>query len=98
MTTEAFLNVSQFEVLEDTSFTVVSTDPQLSLDLIEVKSLGGGMREGGAFSLLFQGPKDVMAPQATYRLSHSALGSEIDLFLVPVNEVDAGFQYEAIFT
>ena len=71
--------------------------PALEATLVEIKPLGAGVREGGAFSLLFQGPGAPGLAQATYRLTHSAIGTQ-DLFLVPVARTDAGYQYEAVFT
>jgi hypothetical protein len=49
-----------------------------------------------AFSLLFSGPAPLL-PQQTYTLSHPQLG-ELEIFLVPIQEVDRGFVYQAIFT
>jgi hypothetical protein len=47
------------------------------------------------FSLFFNSPGP-LTPQGMYRLGHPRLG-EIDLFLVPVLRLRAGFVYEAVF-
>lgn len=91
------MTAEKFSELEGDSFTVTSVDPQVEMKLVEIKPLGSGERKGGAFSLLWQGPQAPMLPQATYQVSHSALGTH-DLFLVPVAEKEIGYQYEAIFT
>ena len=86
-----------FDELSDKAFAVIAPELEVRLELIEVKPLGSGMRDGGAFALLWQGPGAPALSQATYRLSHAALG-ELDLFLVPVAQFEDGFRYEAIFT
>ena len=47
------------------------------------------------FSAYFRGEKFIL-PQATYRLSHDALG-EIFLFLVPIEQTADAVKYEAVF-
>lgn len=78
-------------------FSVKLADTEVPIELIEVKELGSGQREGGAFSLLWQGPVAPVLAQATYQVSHEELGTH-DFFLVPVAQIEAGLQYEAIFT
>jgi hypothetical protein len=50
------------------------------------------------FSLVFQGPRDVVLPQRIYLLEHDTLG-RFELFLVPIGpDADgAGMHYEAVF-
>ncbi len=48
------------------------------------------------FSLLFRGPLDHRLNQGMHRLEHPILGA-FDLFLVPVAQTEAGFEYEAFF-
>lgn len=91
------MTADDFDDLEEKTFEVVSTDPRIRLELIEVKKLGQGERDGGSFSLLWQGPQDPFLEQATYRVSQSGIGDH-DIFLVPVSETANGYQYEAIFT
>lgn len=49
------------------------------------------------FSLFFAGPKSFLLQQATYHLTHESLAS-FDIFLVPVGQDAATYQYEAVFT
>lgn len=91
------MTAEDFSRLLGQAFIIASTDPEVPMSLIEVKKLGAGERKGGAFSLLWQGPSDPALGQATYRVSHDDLGAH-EIFLVPVAQKDAGFQYEAIFT
>jgi hypothetical protein len=65
----------------------------LVLTLEEVRLHPGGHdQRAEPFTLLFSGPVDRMAPQATLRLAHDHLGP-LDIFLVPV---ETG-RYEAVF-
>jgi len=91
------MTADDFSKMDGLVFTITSTDPEVELELIEVKKLGSGERKGGAFSLLWQGPSEPALSQATYCLSQAAIGSH-DVFLVPVARNEAGYQYEAIFT
>ena len=49
------------------------------------------------FHLLFKGPLQVCLSQQTYELQHDTLGSLL-IFLVPVDQDQEGFYYEAVFT
>ena len=49
------------------------------------------------FSLFFAGPQSFLLRQATYHLSHETL-DPIDIFLVPIGQDAATYQYEAVFT
>lgn len=91
------MTADDFSALSDRTFAVTSAEPELSIELIEVKKLGAGERVGGAFSLLWQGPKEPYLAQQTFQVSHPEIG-EHAIFLVPVAEKTIGFQYEAIFT
>lgn len=86
-----------FSKLEGQEFALTSLDPALNLKVLEVRKLGSGEREGGAFSILWQGPSEPALPQATYSLSHPEIG-EHAYFLVPVTATEVGVQYEAVFT
>lgn len=91
------MSAADFAALENEVFSVAAGGRDLPLTLVEVTGLGSGMREKGAFSLLWQGPADPALPQATYRMSQAAIGEQ-DIFLVPVARTGKGFQYEAVFT
>ena len=45
----------------------------------------------------WKGPLDRPLEQRIYELEHAELGT-LPIFLVPVNQVDDGFVYEAVFT
>jgi uncharacterized protein DUF6916 len=51
-----------------------------------------------SFSLLFQGPPQPYLQQATYPLTHDALGGPHHIFIVPTSRQGEGFLYEAVFT
>ena len=48
------------------------------------------------FSAVFDGPADVLLPQALYQLSHAGMG-DFDIFLVPFSGGQRGYRYEAVF-
>jgi hypothetical protein len=77
-----------------TQFSIdVEGDEPLVLTLHEVRAHQRGHElRAEPFTLVFNGPSDRLAPQATLTLHHHSLG-ELTLFLVPV---DVG-QYEAVF-
>lgn len=87
----------QFDEFQDQEFVIISVSEPITLKLIEVKKLGSGEREGGAFSLLWQGPATPILSQEIHRISHPIIGEQ-EIFLVPVAEKDVGLQYEAVFT
>ncbi|WP_417714197.1 DUF6916 family protein [Pseudophaeobacter arcticus] len=91
------VTAEQFSELQEQEFVVTSTEAPVTLKLIEVTKLGAGERDGGAFSLLWQGPLSPILTQEIHRLSHPKTGDQ-DVFLVPVAQKEAGFQYEAVFT
>ncbi len=79
-----------------TQFQVLVNLPEpLFLTLTQIKELAKTERQE-IFSYFFQGPVNIMLPQATYRLKHSQFG-EIELFLVPVAKNTDGFEYECAF-
>jgi hypothetical protein len=91
------VTAEQFAKFQDQEFVIISAEPPVTLKLIEVTKLGTGEREGGAFSLLWQGPQTPALTQEIHKLSHPETGDQ-DVFLVPVAQKEAGFQYEAVFT
>ena len=48
------------------------------------------------FSLVFLGPADQVLPQATYVVTHPAVGEQ-EIFLVPIGRGGEGVRYEAAF-
>lgn len=97
MTDLKTLTLHDFEKLLDQVFEVRSVPADIQLSLVEVKLMGSGERQGGAFSTLWQGPQEPLLEQSTYRLYRPDFGEQ-DVFLVPVAQKEAGIQYEAVFT
>lgn len=91
------LRLTDFDARIKAPFTLQGPPQPLELRLEEARPLGHGVREGGAFSLLFLGPARPILPQATYRLEHAEMGA-MDIFLVPVGPQAGGMGYEAVFT
>ena len=55
-----------------------------------------GMDIREPFSLLFSGPLEPFLQQHMYTLQHDELGM-VEMFLVPVNQVENNYFYEAVF-
>ena len=83
----------------------VSPTHTLETRLVAADGLGEATRSPGGqpaterrpFSIVFQGPGDVVLPQRIYRVRHDVIGT-FDLFLVPIGRDAAGMRYEAVFT
>jgi hypothetical protein len=91
------LTAEDFRPLEGDTVTVEADGIEIEATLLEIKTGGSALREGGGFALLFQGPVKPSLPQATYQVTHAAIGTQ-HLFLVPVAKTKEGYQYEAVFT
>ena len=78
-------------------FEIELSGEPIALKLETADRLGShSPREGGAFSLVFEGPREPALEQATYPLSHSEEG-RVDIFLVPIGQSDTAMSYEAVF-
>lgn len=92
------LMLEQFRPLVGQPFELRTDDGgamQLSLAQAQALTMHPGAPRA-PFSLLFDGPEQPPLPQATYALTHPALGPN-DIFLVPVARSPAGIRYEAVF-
>ena len=78
-----------------TTFRVNAAPHSLELKLVEATDLGSTPRQE-QFSLVFEGPSNLLLNQAIYRLEHAELG-DLDLFLVPIGRHGEGFTYQAVF-
>lgn len=67
----------------------------VELALTDIRPIDGSPRAGGGFVLTFRGPRDLLLPQATYRVAGRTLDAEI--FIVPVATEQSGYVYEAVF-
>lgn len=75
----------------------VKVDETNAVDLVlaevsELKLLPGVEQ----FSIVFRGPLETFLGQGMREFEHDAMGS-FQLFLVPINKLDDGFSYEAVF-
>ncbi|PBC01381.1 hypothetical protein [Mesorhizobium sp. WSM3860] len=87
--------VADFDRAVGQTFIVETGGKMVALELSAVNRIANSPREGGGFSLLFKGPREMLLPQATYRF----VGSELahDIFIVPVSQDATGYVYEAVF-
>ncbi|MGY4474693.1 DUF6916 family protein [Bradyrhizobium sp. USDA 3364] len=93
----AKLHIDDFTPHRDAEFEMQAADRVVALKLAKIEPAGNSGRPGGAFSLLFAGPKGAWLPQAIYPLRHPALGV-MEIFLVPIGPLGGGNGYQAIFT
>lgn len=65
------------------------------VELVEVSPLDGSTREGGAFRLEFQGPRDPAFQQGTFLFRRD--GETLEIFVTAITRDRAGTRYEAVF-
>jgi hypothetical protein len=93
----ATLKIEDFAPHCDTAFDLQAPGGVVPLKLVRVAPAGASGREGGAFGLLFVAPQGPWLPQATYPVTHPAMGT-MEIFLVPVGPTQGGHGYHATFT
>ncbi len=93
------LECSTFEPLTGQDFTLLNTQPQVSLHLAEVRRLGHRRADAqrDPFALTFRGAAGLRLPQQIYRFEHASLGT-VDIFIAQVAAKPTGSEFEAIFT
>lgn len=93
------LTHDDFAAQLEQTFKLSHGELALDLSLIEATKLRERRddEKRAPFSLLFQGPREPLLPQAIYRLENQAMGA-LDLFLVPVGGSETTMRYEAVFT
>lgn len=92
---ETTVTLAAFESCLGQRFRVAVDGAALEVTLVEAKSAGEGIRDGGAFTLMFVGPTDRLLDQGVFELSRDDL--EIAVFLVPIGPFGDGYGYEAVF-
>ena len=93
---EASLTHEEFSKNANTKFRVqVDENTQVELDLIKVSELKLYPQQE-EFTLEFRGPVDMFLGQGVRDFTHDQMG-HFELFIVPVNQDQHGFYYEAIF-
>jgi hypothetical protein len=93
----ATLRIDDFAAHLDAIFDMQSPAGVMPLKLVKADPVGESGRAGGAFSLLFIGPKGASLPQAIYPVKHPSLGT-MEIFVVPIGPLSGGNGYQAIFT
>ncbi|BCM17436.1 DUF6916 family protein [Mesorhizobium sp. J8] len=89
------VSVADFDQAVGQTFIVETNGKMVALELSAVRRIANSPREGGGFSLLFKGPREMLLPQATYHF----VGSELahDIFIVPISGDQTSYTYEAVF-
>jgi hypothetical protein len=90
-----FLTLGDFEGRRGQTYEIIAGGGRLPVVLGEVQPLPGSQRQGGGFRLIFQGPPQPILPQGVFPIRHGDETHEI--FIVPIAQVQAGIQYEALF-
>lgn len=84
-----------FQHLDSTFRVFFNEQEPTEVSLIEVSEVRP-RSNFAAFSLVFLAPKTILPEQRLYRVEHDSLG-EMVLFLVPFEENEKGFCFEALF-
>jgi hypothetical protein len=91
------LTADQFEAHRGTAFSVEAQGGEMVLQLEGVERRAGAPQARAAFSVFWLGPAgSPFLAQGIRTLRHRELG-EMELFLVPVEEVEGGVRYQAVF-
>ena len=80
---------SQFEVETDENRGGVK------VELVEISDLKLYPHQE-EFTIVFRGPLDVFLGQGTRSFTHEKMGQQ-DIFIVPIQQDENGFYYEAVF-
>jgi hypothetical protein len=92
---EGRLSRTVFRALEGQDFSLLVTNrPPTMLRLLRVDDTGRG--DGSQFSVMFEGPADLVMLEGTYRLTHVTAGTA-DLYLRPKGRDQRFSYYEAPF-
>ena len=95
----ANLTEEEFSKHVGSGFQIEAGDRVIELKLVEVQGYlpkENEQRGMERFSLLFEGPGDLLLAQQTLQLKHEQMG-EVSLFLVPLGREENGVRYEAVF-
>ena len=81
------------------NFLLEHGDYKDELQLVKVEQLANSQTVDGstAFSVIFQSSNQNPIPQQIYQLSNDTMG-EVQLFIVPIAQDEAGVRYEAVFS
>jgi hypothetical protein len=95
------LSADIFQPLIGTAFVVSDeADGRVELTLSSVVTRDQAVPDAPegwvAFTLQFEGPREPLVPQGTYRFRHAATGG-IDIFIVPIAQNETATIYEAVF-
>ncbi|MHC5654966.1 DUF6916 family protein [Stappia sp.] len=93
----AGLTAEHFEARMDRKARISANGETMDLAIATVTRLNHGTRDGGAFSVLFDGPPTPMVDQGLHEVEIEG-DAALALFLVPVYQDETGTRYEAVFT
>lgn len=95
--TLAALRCSDFAGHVGTTFAIgLPQSGDAPVTLIEASRRRGTDTGHAPFSLVFRSTSSDAWPQSTYQLTHPVMG-QLDIFLVPLRQVQNGFDYVATF-
>jgi hypothetical protein len=91
------MKIDDFEPHLNQTFALSHPEGDLDMTLVEVSRRGQSTRDGGAFALLWEAPREPLLPQGIYQFSRAEMGS-FDMFIVPVGQFETCTQYEAVYS
>lgn len=93
---DAALTHEAFTQHVNTKFQIQIDELQgVELELTEVSDVRVSSQQE-QFAIVFRGPLEIFLGQGVRSFKHQHMG-EFELFLVPINQDEQGFYYEAVF-
>ncbi|WP_428699390.1 DUF6916 family protein [Stappia sp.] len=92
----ATATMADFEACKDKPVRLTAGGESMDLAITEVTAVSGPERPGGAFSVVFRGPREPVVEQAIHHIVVEGHG-EAEIFLVPLGPDRDGMLYEAVF-
>jgi len=95
------LTIEMMQPHVGSSFWLIEGNHKVEMRLVQaakVMESEAARLQRNPFSLFFLGPGSIRLPQKIYRLTHEAFPTPLDIFLVPVEQQQGGYLYEAVFT
>jgi hypothetical protein len=92
----ATVTMADFEALRGRTLRISANGETMDIVIAELNAVTGPQRPGGAFSVVFRGPRQPVVEQATHRIEVDGAPA-MELFLVPLGPDGEGMLYEAVF-
>lgn len=94
--TATMLQFEDFAAQCGSDFLLVGEEPAVAMTLTEAAPGRRAGPSGRPFTLVFATTDTRLFDQQTFHLHHETLG-DVEIFLVPIGEIDGRLSYEAVF-